>query len=339
MTTVDAQPNHMTRAARAVRRRLRSLMFAPVSAFPLAVFRVVLGATVVAWAVTMALDAAEFLGDDAIVPPSLADGAFGVELTRDLAVRVTLAVLTVAGIGITVGFRPTVCAVAAFVLLVLLQRRNPTIVNSGDLLLRDLTLLLALTPSGAALSVDRLRRHGRAALRTAPSIAPWGLRLVQLQVVVVYFVAFWSKSGTTWHDGTAVSTALRLDDLQRLPAPSLLIEQPLAVAALTWGTLAVELALATLLWFRPARPILVAIGVAFHLLIDTFLLVGFFGVAMIAGLATFLDGDAIERRLGRPRLEPTDDPAIPTSPTSPTSEVGSDDGAGNVEAWSTSTSP
>jgi len=44
-------------------------------------------------------------------------------------------------------------------------------------------------------------------------------------------------------------------------------------------------------------------GVLLHVMIDTFVLVGFFGVAMIAGLMTFLDADRIDglviRRLTR----------------------------------------
>ena len=125
-------------------------------------------------------------------------------------------------------------------------------------------------------------------------VAPWGLRLVQLQVMVVYLFAFWSKSGNEWREGIAVSTALRLRDLQRFGQLDVLVENIWIVAALTWGTLVVELMLGTMLWCKPLRPLLIVLGVLLHLSIGGLMLVGFFGLTMIAGLMTFLDGDAIE---------------------------------------------
>ncbi|MEM9745131.1 MAG: HTTM domain-containing protein [Actinomycetota bacterium] len=282
-----------------LRHGLHRLLFRPVSAFPLAIVRIGVGFALVLWTTSMAFDVGDLLDDDAIVGPEFATAAFGIELTGDVAIRLALVGLALAGLAVLLGFRPALFAVIAFVLLTLLQRRNPVILNSGDLILRNLTVLLALTPCGAALSIDRLRRHGRVALRTAPRVAPWGLRLIQLQVVVVYLFAVWGKSGASWTSGTAVSTAFRLEDLQRFGAPSFLVESVLIVAALTWGTLVVELALATLLWVRRARPILIVVGVLLHVLIDVFLLVGVFGITMIAGLMAFLDGDAVQRRLAR----------------------------------------
>ena len=50
-------------------------------------------------------------------------------------------------------------AVVCFVALLSFERRNPYVLNSGDLLLRHLLLFLALSPAGAALSLDA-RRQG-----------------------------------------------------------------------------------------------------------------------------------------------------------------------------------
>ncbi len=147
-------------------------------------------------------------------------------------------------------------------------------------------------------------------------MAPWGLRIVQLQMVVVYFFAFWSKSGELWQDGTAVSTAFRLQDLQRLPEWSVLVDDIWVVAFLTWSTLVVELALGTLLWVKRLRPALIVFGVLLHLMIDTFVLVGFFGLAMIAGLMTFLDADRIDQAVHRRRADRVpDDDLVPEPAT------------------------
>lgn len=70
---------------------------------------------------------------------------------------------------------------------------------------------LVLAPSGAALSVDRWRR-AKDRFWEFPQRAPWALRLIQVQISVVYLSTVWSKvQGTTWNDGTAVSYALRMD--------------------------------------------------------------------------------------------------------------------------------
>lgn len=276
------------------------LFVAPRTAWPLAIARVVIGSSILLWALTMILDADALLGDEALVGAEFADGLNRyLPLDSTLTVGVALAVLVVAAIAIVVGWRPSVWLIVAFVLLVAIQRRNTMILNSGDIILRDLTLLLALTPTGAAMSVDRVRRHGRDAFWTSAMVAPWGLRLVQLQMMVVYLFAFWSKSGSQWHDGTAVSTAFRLRDLQRFGELNVLVDNIWVVAALTWSTLAVELALGTLLWVKRLRPVLIVCGVLLHVMIDTFMLVGFFGLAMIAGLMTFLDSDRVGRFIRR----------------------------------------
>jgi len=271
-----------------------------------AIARIGYGLIVLAWTLTLMLDADSFLGDDAVLPNDLvsAGGWRWFELGSTTSVWLALVALTVAAIAIIIGLRPTIALLVTFVLLVSLQRRNLLILNSGDLLLRDLALLLAFCPTGAALSVDRWRRHGRGALRTAPLIAPWGLRLVQFQVMVVYFFAFWSKNGTTWRNGTAVSTAVRLEDLARFDAPVWIVGSVVLIAVLTWGALVVELALALLLWCKPLRPVLIGLGVGLHLFIDVFLLVGFFGLLMVVGLSTFLDADAIDDRIRRRSASP-----------------------------------
>ena len=290
----------------------------PRPAWPLAIARIVIGVAIFGWATTMLFDVTSLLGEDAVLPTDLASERIRwITLDTATEIRFALAALIVASLAIIGGWRPTVWLVIAFALMVTIQRRNPLILNSGDIILRDLTLLLALTPTGAALSFDRFRRHGRDGLYTAGLVAPWGMRLVQLQMMVVYLFAFWSKSGAEWREGIAVSTALRLQDLQRFGQLDVLVENIWMVAALTWGTLVVELMLGTLLWYKPLRPLLIVLGVLLHFTIDMYLLVGFFGLAMIGGLMTFLDADTIERavrvrrerqQINRPEADPTPDP-------------------------------
>ncbi len=291
----------MSNAANDVRDPVERLLVTPHSAWPLAIARIIYGLVLMAWTATLAVDADTFLGADGLVPPEFADrsGWNLLNLSSGTEASIALIALFIAGAMITIGWHPTWWLVASFFVIVALQRRDLMILNSGDLLLRDFALLFALCPTSAALSVDRWRAYGRGSLSSAPNIAPWGLRLIQLQMMVIYFFAFWSKSGELWINGTAVSTALRLDDLQRFGAPGWLVGNVVVIAILTWGTLAVELALALLLWYKPLRPVLLALAFALHFFIDIMMMVGFFGLLMFAGLTTFFDPRWIERIAAR----------------------------------------
>ena len=145
-------------------------------AWPLAIIRILFGLVVFGWTATMAVDVASLLGSDALVPLEFAsqDGWNWFTLESTGAAWVAIGVLLIASVAITLGWRPTAWLAVTFVLLVAVQRRNPMILNSGDVLLRNFALILAFMPTGAALSVDRWRRHGRSALWTAPDVAPWG---------------------------------------------------------------------------------------------------------------------------------------------------------------------
>jgi len=279
-------------------------------AWPLAIARIIIGVTILFWSVTMLLDVSALLGENALLPPELASDRFRwITLDTSTEIRMALVGLILASLAIIVGWKPTIWLLVAFVLLVAVQRRNHLILNSGDIILRDLTLLLTFTPTGAAFSLDRYRRLGRDGLYSAGMVAPWGTRLVQLQVMVVYLFAFWSKGGDEWREGIAVSTALRLQDLQRVGQFDLLVDNIWMVAVLTWGTLVVELMLGTMLWYKPLRPLLIVLGVLLHFSIDGLMLVGFFGLTMVAGLMTFLDADKIERSMQERRRRQSGDPS------------------------------
>ncbi len=297
--TDDSAIGWAARATAAIERATDVLLQRRRPAWPLAIMRIIFGLVLFAWTATMAFDVDDLLGSDALVPSRFAtQGRWRYfDLDTTTSIWIALAVLLLASVALVVGWRPTEWFLLTFVVLVAVQRRNPLILNSGDLLLRNFAFLLALSPTGAALSIDRWRRHGRAALRTAPLVAPWGLRLLQLQMMVIYFFAFWSKGGSLWREGTAVSTVLRIGDITRFDSPAWLETNVVIIAVFTWGALATELGLSTLLWAKRARPILIVAGITFHVFIDVFVMVGFFGPLMVLGLLGFLDAERFDRRI------------------------------------------
>jgi hypothetical protein len=196
--------------------------------------------------------------------------------------------LLVGSLGVIAGYRTRLASLIVFVGLLSLERRTPGIFNSGDGLLRILALFLLLAPAGESLSVDRWRT-ARDRFWEFPARAPWALRLIQVQISAVYLGSVWAKlHGAPWRDGTAVSYSLQIQDFQRFAAPDVLSHSLLFSAVSTYGTLAVELMLAILIWNRAARPLVLALGVGLHTGIDLTLRIGFFSAAVLTAYLVFV---------------------------------------------------
>jgi hypothetical protein len=197
---------------------------------------------------------------------------------------------------VLIGYRTRLAAVVAVLCLLSLQTRNPFVLNSGDVLLRVFGLFLALAPAGAAfrrplapagLPVLGIPKQG--SLGASPHATP-AKRL--------YLFAVWAKLwGSTWNDGTAVSYVLRVEELSRIDLPAWPTQSVAVSNALTFGTLATEVALATLVWNRRARPWVMALGVVMHLLIDFAIMVGFFSFVVFVGYLAFVPSDTMTRRI------------------------------------------
>jgi len=160
------------------------------------------------------------------------------------------------------------------------------------MLIRVEALFIALAPSGAALSIDQRRRTGM--FWTAQMRAPWVIRLMQIQVSILYLASVrWKLSGTAWPEGTAVSYALRLKDMLIAPVPQWFIENPLLINIATWGALAVELSLGVLVWNRRLRPWVLLAGVGMHASIMLTMGVGFFTPAVFVLYLAFISPERV----------------------------------------------
>lgn len=345
----DAAPPDATLPAatpppRAVRRESLwdRFFFEPESPSPIALVRAAWGFAAAVWAITLFPD----------IDPFLTDGALRYERARGAgswnpldwvgwskAPLLACALLLVAAVATMVGYRARLSSAVAVLCMLALQRTNTTVFNSGDLVLRQIGIAVALAPSGLVLSLDAVRaRRRRAALEPepepepapapdagaapgvapdaavaapiveAPARAPWALRLLQLEIAVGYLLSCWAKlRGSTWHDGTALALALRISDLNRLAPPASVFHEATLLNALTWATLLFEGSFLFLVWNRRLRPWVLWTGVAFHLGIDLFFDVGFFSWAMWIAYLAFLPPETADRvvawlrvRLGGP---------------------------------------
>jgi hypothetical protein len=284
--------------------------FTPQPTSTLAVIRIVFGVLAFLWTLSHASTLFTFLTSGGIVDkaPDYSElpGGWG---TWSLLtwfpgkgpVVVLFVLMLLASICLIIGFRPRIAALIFFIGVLSFERRNPYVYNSGDVLIRLMALYLALSPCGEALSLDRWRR-ARDRFWEFPSKTQWALRLMQLQVSFVYLSSVWAKvRGTQWNDGTAVSYALRIGDLHRWPVPSFLPSSEVIANFMTFGALATEFAVGTLVWNRKARPYVLLAGVSLHLGIDWALTVGFFSYGIILFYLSFVDPNAMSRFILRLR--------------------------------------
>jgi uncharacterized protein (UPF0548 family) len=273
--------------------------FTPQPTSTLGVFRIGFGLLVTGWTLTLAPNLLAFYGPDGILPTPLAGprGSWGILGTwhGSAAVVVVFAFTLSAAVALTVGLFSRIAAVVVLVGVISLEQRNLLVTNSGDALVRNLAFFCALAPSGEALSIDRLRKVPDR-FWEFPARAPWALRLVQIQLSIGYLSAVWHKAGNDlWRNGSAVSYALRMQDIHRVPTPGFITHSVVLTELLTFGTLALELSLAILVWNRAARPWVLLAGVTLHLSIDFSILVGFFSYGMLCGYLAFVSPEASSR--------------------------------------------
>ena len=98
---------------------------------------------------------------------------------------------------------------------------------------------------------------------------------MQVQLSILYLASVWTKlASDTWNNGTAVSFAVRLEDLERFdarsgwPTPSSRSTCSVRHAGARGGA-------RVLVWNRTLRPYVLGLGVAMHLSIDLSLRVGY----------------------------------------------------------------
>ncbi len=223
-----------------------------------------------------------------------------------------------------VGFFSRMQALLIFVLLTSLHHANPLVLDGEDTVFRLFAFFLALMPLDYSWSLSaHLRRTiQRRFGRTGGDLSvtengsdlhkqtAWALRLVQLQMALIYLSAAWSKTaGHTWQSGSALYYVFQLGDLYgRGPVPAVLTETEWLIRGATWGVVLLEAALPFLLFFRPTRTLGLALGVLLHLSIEYAMHLFLFQWIMIVGLLSF----ARPIRLFQPRAS-TSKPANGTS--------------------------
>lgn len=190
-----------------------------------------------------------------------------------------------------VGLGTRLQAIGCFVWLVSFQNRNPMLWDGEDTVFRLIAGLLVFMPCGAAWSLDRLiERHFAPTVTRPREGVAWALKLLQLQMAIIFFATFVMKlQGVAWQDGVALYYVARLDEFfPRFPVPTAIFDQLWVVRLMTWGTLAIELAVPLLVWFRETRRTALVLALLFHLVCDYSMNLFLFHWIMLTGWLAFV---------------------------------------------------
>lgn len=187
--------------------------------------------------------------------------------------------------------------------VVSIHHRNGLILHGGDTVMRVAALYIAIAPSGAACSLDRLFALWKGKIGPGPvRVSLWSQRLLAYNTALIYLTTFWHKYGfgSHWRDMTATWYPARLHEFDRFPVPGF-VNNPPFIYFTTFFTLAVELALGTLVFYRPLRKWVLLGGVMLHAYIDYSMNIPLFSYLMVSLYISFYEGVEIEawaRRLG-----------------------------------------
>ena len=277
-----------------------AFFFAPQSPVPIALFRIVYGALVMATLLLLRPDWLAWYGTHAWVSlstmqqmePGTRLNLFAVIPPNDGWIEALFWVFLGSALLLTIGFLTRLNSVIVFLCLTSIHQRNLFITHGGDTFLRVVGFFLIFAPAGAAFSIDCLLRAGQ-----VKEYGPWAQRMIQIQLALLYFSAFWSKAqGDPWVQGTALFYVYHLDEFHRFPLPSWFL-QPIVLKVGCWAALALEFSLGVLIWVRELRYYLLALGLLFHLCLEYSLNIPLFEWDVLSAYVLFIDAADIGRML------------------------------------------
>jgi hypothetical protein len=307
-------------------KRWKLFWFKPESPVPVSIFRICFSLILLAFCALLYPDLMNWFGVHGICSPQTSRlvlaplGSPGMNIAAflpagDGGVIVLFWFLVIAGISLGLGFFTRISAACVYLALATFQQQNSLLINGGDIFLKMSAFYLIFAPAGYRFSLDSLRhtrRRMKLGLPLPADPSGWAQRMFRFQIALIYFQAFWSKlDDPTWQDGTAIYYVLREQEFLRYPVAW--ISNNLWICqSLTWGTLFIEAAMWSLVWFKETRYIALAGALVLHLGIEYTMNLPTFETLMIASLVLFVPAQDLRNLFARIRKFLSDDRVAPS---------------------------
>jgi len=280
--------------------------FKPQSPLPVALFRIAFGWIFMTGVLTQyGHDFCVFFGQNAILTHA---NYVAYWQSKDMLVNVFdfipiknswhLAVFVVMAIStfmMTIGLFTRVSTFITFILFSSVSNQFPFLCNAGDDMQRLVLLLLLFTRAGDALSVDCILKQPKEnwyqACFMPPLSAPWGQRMLQLQLSLAYVsTALLKINSDVWFYGNGLNCATRLADFSKFTIP-VMFDRRIPLYLFNWGTLVVEFSLGTIVWISEFTYWVLLCGVLFQLTIDWTMNIPIFEFVFISMYILFIKPD------------------------------------------------
>jgi uncharacterized membrane protein YphA (DoxX/SURF4 family) len=190
--------------------------------------------------------------------------------------QVLLTAWAVAAFGLLVGYRPRLAALVCWAAAVSFSQANLYLHNGGDQLKLIVLLMLVFLPTDGRWAV---RRHPAARGGVGPVLVrPWPIRLLVLQLAVMYFMnGYYKAMGPAWRDGSVMYYVAHSPSWAHF-SPDYVPLPDGALRLLAWATVLWELLFPLLVLIPLTRAATLWIGVLFHVGTLAHLEVGLFPV-------------------------------------------------------------
>ncbi len=272
--------------------------FAPVSPSPICVLRIFYGILCVVDGLLFMPDFLVWFGPHGVLTAAtvrMSGSHPSLMVYHSFSEAETLAVLwcfLFFSVLVTIGLWTRLSMFMCWMLFVGFNARNPLMFHQVDNILRLIGFCLLFAPAGAMYSLDHWLACRNGVSAQPLLYAPWAQRLIQLQVVCIYFKAFWAKMlGSTWRDGTAVYYAVHCT--AKHPVPGFL-DNVLFYKIATYYTLLVEGSMWTLIWVQPLTKLVLLAVTCLHLGIDWFINLDLLEWSVISTYVVFLKPREVE---------------------------------------------
>jgi len=290
-----------------VKRRILDFFWGPADPRAYALVRIVFATTALINLVDLWPHRIEYFASTGMVPldglrQANAGKLFGSVfylVTSETGVTLLLVGAALALVALGVGLGTRVAAVLAFVWHLSYCHRAFPVLHGWDALLRSLSLLVLVSPSGRVWSVDHLLRPRP---EDAGDVPAYGLRLVQWQLFTLYFMTAWLKTPDAFWRSGQVLAYFSISQYSRTPNSLFLVRHEWISAVGTYLSLAAEASIPWLLWSKRTRWLGMAAGFGLHLMIGTTARLGVFSICMATPYMAFLDRGDIDWLIGLGRV-------------------------------------
>jgi hypothetical protein len=255
----------LSKPLRSLGQRLDAFVSTPTSPRPLAILRIGLAVVLIAQTVSLWDSMTELFGTRGVIQAPVVESVSSPYVLRarwlvefaarqgvgeEVCLRGLFQIYLGSLAALLLGWRTRVAAVIAW-LVSLSLKTSSSLSAYGAYEFANIALFYCVwMPVGHALSLDR--RSGRVSDAPSPG-ACLSLRVLQLHLCIVYVASGIEKaSGEQWRNGEAIWRALMRCDLGQFDF-SWLADCPHLAQFICWGTLAVEIGYAFLIWSRWTR--------------------------------------------------------------------------------------